>query len=394
MGVAATVPTTEPVDPTTMPRGGLRLVVQVLTLWTVSRIAVLTAILATAHLRNVDPGRRGSTVDWLVFRMAHWDSTLYGAVADRGYPPPGQTCCYQAFFPGFPWIMRNTAPAFGGNLFVAGFVVTQLAAAVAAVLLWRLTADVTKSERASLLAVLFLAVTPMSVFLTVVYSEAIFLALSLAAWLCGRHRRWVYAGVLAGLACTIRINGLFLVAALAVLYVTTDRDGRRWRPRPGVLTLASGPLFVLGWMSWLHHRTGVWNAWTVAQQQGWNRAAAWPWVGARDAIHNIAIARTLPLLVSRWVDCAAMVLIVVLPLVFIRMRLWPEATLLTLGALPLVFSTTFVSSPRYLLVWFPVYVLLAQRVDGRPRLALTAAAVSALAMLGVSVAWGAQWWIA
>jgi len=155
-------------------------------LWVGIRLLVTLLVVATAYGRGVDSDmRQTNATDWLTYRMAHWDSLLYGALAVRGYPAPGETCCYQAFFPGFPWLMRTLAPLTANNVFLAGFLVTQLAGLVSAALLWRLAVDLSGQRRDGLLAVLFMSVTPMSIFFTVVYTESLFLALSLGAWLCG-----------------------------------------------------------------------------------------------------------------------------------------------------------------------------------------------------------------
>jgi hypothetical protein len=96
-------------------------------LWVVSRLVVMAVVVGTARTLNIEPSLRQSNLGgWLVFRFAHWDSLLYGAVALRGYQLTGQQCCYQAFFPGFPGLMAALAPLSGNNVFVAGFVVAQV----------------------------------------------------------------------------------------------------------------------------------------------------------------------------------------------------------------------------------------------------------------------------
>jgi len=160
------------------------------------------------------------------------------------------------------------------------------------------------------------------------------------------------------------------------------------------VALGIGPAFVAWWVTWLHDRTGLWNAWTVAQKQGWGREAAWPWVGAREAVHRVQVADSWHLLLSRWADVIAIVLAVAIVVVCVKLRKWPEAALLLLSAVPLVFSTQFLSAPRYLLTWFPIYVLLAQSSRSRPRLWAGLTALTAPLMFLTTYAWGAQWWIA
>ena len=66
-------------------------------------------------------------------------------------------------------------------------------------------------------SVLYLAIFPMALFLQAVYSESLFLLLSLAAFSLAERGRFAGAGVVAGLAILTRVAGLALLPALAVL---------------------------------------------------------------------------------------------------------------------------------------------------------------------------------
>jgi hypothetical protein len=364
-------------------------------LWVVSRLVVMAVVVGTARTLNIEPSLRQSNLGgWLVFRFAHWDSLLYGAVALRGYQLTGQQCCYQAFFPGFPGLMAALAPLSGNNVFVAGFVVAQVAGLVSAVLIWRLAADGPGRQAAGRWAVLFLAAAPLSVFFTVVYTESLFLALVLGAWLMGLRRRWWFAGVLSALACAVRINGLFLVAGLGVMYLMQLREARRWQPKKDVMALAAGPAVVAVWMGYLHARTGSWRAWSAAEEKGWGRHPAWPSEGVQVSLHRIQKAWNVHWMLSGWADLLAAVLSVALVVVFLRLRRWPEATFLGLSAISIVCSTLYVSAPRYALTLFPAYLLAARASVDRPWLRRGLIAACVPLMVLTSCAYGARLWIA
>ena len=59
----------------------------------------------------------------------------------------------------------------------------------------------------------------MSFFFSAVYTESLFLALSAGCFYLARRERWVWAGVLGGLAAATRSIGVLLVVPLAVLYL-------------------------------------------------------------------------------------------------------------------------------------------------------------------------------
>jgi hypothetical protein len=215
----------------------------------------------------------------------------------------------------------------------------------------------------------------------------------LGAWWAGLHRRWWIAGILSALACAVRLNGLFVVAGLVVMYLVQMREDRRWRPRSDLLWLGAGPALIAGWTVYLHGRTGSWHAWGDAEKKGWGRTPAPPWVGVRLALARINDAKTEPSLVSHWADLLAAVLAIAMLVLFVRLRRWPEATFLGLSAVSIVCSTLYVSAPRYALVWFPGFLLAARLGQRRPWVGRGLVALCAPLMLLTSWAWGSELWI-
>ena len=259
----------------------------------ITRLVLLPLVVITAWSGGVGGrvrGRRADPGSWLMYRFSHWDSHLYAALAIRGYPQVDYPHSYFSFLPGFPLAAAHREPT-GVEVGWTGLAIVTVCGLVSAVLLWQLAYEMTGRSDAARWAVICYAVAPLTVFFSVVYTEAPFIALALGAWLCGRRRRWGWAGLLAGLACTLRITGPLLVVGLAVMYVQTEGRGpMKWRLRPSALTLMSGPLFVVGYFAWLRAGTGQWDAWTTAQREGFGRASAPPWVGLEDALHKLMTA--------------------------------------------------------------------------------------------------------
>jgi hypothetical protein len=327
-----------------------------LALWVGSRVALMLFVIVSAGLGGVRLLRWTEVPGQLLFS---WDSNFFLRIADHGYAPPGNPCCDQAFFPGYPLAMRAVAPLVGGNLVVAGIVVSMLSGVVAAAMLWRIGTDL-GGPRVGRLAVIYLAVAPYGIFLSAVYSESLFLALSLTAWWAGSRRRWWLSGLLAAAASGVRINGLFLAAALAVMYAVQLRAEGRWNPRPDALALLA-PVAVTGaYFVHLARLTGSWNAWQEAQARGWNRRPAWPWEGVylgwKEALRSASPSRV----VSHWSELVTVVAGLVLLGALLVLRRYPEATYILLSVAALICSTRITSASRYALLWFPACLLLAQ----------------------------------
>ncbi|GGB76543.1 hypothetical protein N798_02105 [Knoellia flava TL1] len=367
-------------------------------LFLVSRLAVAATLLvmaATARQGAVQHEWATGT-EWLD-RFAGWDSYHFVRIATLGYLPPGLECCDQAFFPGYPLLMAGVAPLVGGSVTAAGLLVSVLAGVTAAALLWRLVADDARGGPvAARRAVLLLTLAPCGFFLVAVYTEALFVALALGAWLLASRRHWWWAGTLAALAAGVRVNGLFLAAGLVVMYaVQWHRDGRP-RPRTDVLALGLPVVGVAAFMVHLHSLTGSWNAWQEAQDEGWERTTAMPWTGMAAAWQSLLDSPDAWLAASRAADIVAVLLGVAVCILLAAQRRWAELTYLALSLSVVLCSTLWVSAPRYALTWFPVYVALATLPDRTAYRRLYAVLLGLSAVLLVAATWAVatRHWVA
>ncbi|MDX6682487.1 MAG: hypothetical protein QOG94_2526, partial [Solirubrobacteraceae bacterium] len=166
----------------------------------------------------------GATGDVLAAPFARWDSVWYLAIADGGYGDGARA----AFFPLYPLVVR-VAGALLGSPLVAGALASTLLLGVALVLLHRLVA-LDHDRAVARNAVLVTALSPMSFFFSAVYSESLFLALSVGAVYAARRERWAWAGVLGALGAATRSAGVLLLVALLMLYLWDTGSPLR-RPR-------------------------------------------------------------------------------------------------------------------------------------------------------------------
>lgn len=396
-----------PIGPDTQPSSvpfRRRSVLQPLAVWLGSRVALIgltlagSALLGTPAVTQIH-GKGG----WVLERLVWWDSLHFLRIADRGYLPPGirHSCCDQAFFPGYPLTIRLLTPLIGRPEWAAPLI-SLLFGAVAAVLLWRVAIDRAASagdtdpRRAGLIAVSFLAVAPYGIFLSAAYSEALFLAFAIGAWWAGMRRRWWWAGLLLAGAAAVRINGALLAAALAVMYLVQLHEDRRRLPRPDILALAAPALVVGAFFGYLRYRTGSWTNWMDAEHLGWHRESAWPWQGIAISWDSLRAAGAPDLAVSRAADLLTVLAGLALVVVLLVLRRWPDATYLGLSVSVVAFSTVYVSSPRYALTWFPVFLLVTDlaRNPRRRWLAPTLIIICLPLEVAAALAFSAHLWVA
>ncbi|MCX6372572.1 MAG: mannosyltransferase family protein [Actinobacteria bacterium] len=160
---------------------------------------------------------------------AHWDGVWFIRVAADGYGAHGHS---QAFFPLYPLLVRVVAVATGHNYVVAGLVVSLACYAGAMAVLFKL-AHALLGPRVALWSVVFISVFPTALFFQAVYSESLFLLLTLLSFWWARRSSWALAGLAGLLAVLARSNGVVLLLPLAVMW---------WEQRRGSeLRLPGGP---------------------------------------------------------------------------------------------------------------------------------------------------------
>jgi len=167
--------------------------------------------------------------------VSNWDGKWYLLTVTYGYPQEIlHTQTTLGFFPLYPiamWIVGRPFHAAGLHLqtsyIVAGVIISLVAGAIATVLIFRL-AQRWWGEAASRRAILFFCLFPGSIVFSMLYTEGLLLTLLAAAMLAIDRRRWLRAGVLAGLATAVGPVAVAIIPAFAVVALREIRR-RGWR---------------------------------------------------------------------------------------------------------------------------------------------------------------------
>ena len=123
------------------------------------------------------------TLARLLEPWAHWDGVWFVRIAADGYAAHLHS---EAFFPLYPLLVR-AVEAGVGDYVVAGLLVSLACYAGAMVVLFRL-AGAELGERVALWSVVFVSLFPTALFFQAVYSESLFLLLTLLAFWWGEAR--------------------------------------------------------------------------------------------------------------------------------------------------------------------------------------------------------------
>jgi Mannosyltransferase (PIG-V) len=415
-------------------------------LWT-SRLLVwlagagVVATLGSGPVRHAfDPpgitGGFGWLGDALAAPAARWDAAWYLVIAHYGYRPEfgALTASRTAFFPLYPLGLRALSDV-GLAPVIAGVLLSLAAFTAGLYGLHRLTTleaarlRLTAGGEVARLVVLLTAFAPMAFFFSAVYSESLYMALSVGVFLCARRGHWAGTVMLAALASATRSTGIVLMLPIAMLYLYGPRDDRladrpqarglraRYRLRRDALWIVLAPVGLGLYMAHLalaggnalapFHAEAVWSRHFAAPFGGvWDGAKAafeglrqllsfqrghvyYPAAGGSpfiDAGHNLLLFAFLlaavPATIGAW-------------------RLLPPAYgvyVLAALALPLSYPVApqpLMSLPRFLLVLFPLTMWLAVYLSSRPPVLKWAVLVVSGLALAFFVGEFATWhWVA
>ncbi|MBI5029617.1 MAG: glycosyltransferase family 39 protein [Chloroflexi bacterium] len=148
----------------------------------------------------------------LLSAWQRFDTNWYLKIAQQGYAADDGSTVY---FPLYPALIRVASFLIGDSLLAALFV-SNLAAIGALALLYRLSRELFPSTDARRTIVYWL-LFPTAFFLLAAYTEALFLFLTLGAFVAARQSRWVVAALFGAFAAFTRLQGVLLIVPLAYM---------------------------------------------------------------------------------------------------------------------------------------------------------------------------------
>jgi Mannosyltransferase (PIG-V) len=346
---------------------------------------------------------------------SHWDGEHYVALAAGGYlQPPDHVS--PAFFPLYPLLMRSFAELFGGPLSLGaislwGVLISLGALPFALYFIYQIALQ-SFSENTAKRTVLILSFFPTTFFFNAAYTESLFLALSAASLWALRVRKDLLLGcALAAFATATRNVGIFLVVPLAYEWLRGGvgrEEGYGWWRGVACLVLAPSGLGVYAAYLWL--RSG--NPFLFYSAQGyWSRRPTDPstlvtdiFVEAYEGLRALFLPKsptdsTLVDLMGRLngitdaYNLLFLLFAVTLLLLGLRMLPFSLSAYSFLLVVPAIFfgkpDTPLMAFPRYVLVAFPLFIVLAVLLKNRRALAvwLALSGAASLVLCAEFVSW-------
>lgn len=355
-----------------------------------SRIALtMVGVLSVALLTGPETVLYPATGVGAIDLWTRWDGPFYVQIAASGYhtEPPLPNI---VFFPLYPALIRMVGALGGGGslaLWLAALAIS-LGSLVAAVGYLIGLARIELGERVARRAAIYLLVFPTTLFLSAVYPESLFLALSLASFYYARRGRWWLVGIIGLAASLARPYGALLVIPLAFEYLLQRKFDVRL-VRRDVLWIGLVPMglpIFLAYVAWMFQDPGAMGA----AQQIWGRGFVPPWDIVARLFEGTVVVHGMTLGISL-IDLAfaAFFTIVVLASWW---RLRPTYALhATLLLVTMLSSGAFTSVPRYGLAIFPTFLLLGLVADRGSRHEATLTVMAILASLAMALFASGRW---
>jgi len=355
-------------------------------------VGILSRLLTFATVGIIGLATRGpdETIrDAILAPFGAWDGIWYQRIADYGYDPTVAHGNGVAFSPLYPWLIRLVHTYLDVSYLVAGVLISTVCFLVAIVLLHRLV-ERRSGPRVARTVVWLTAFFPTAFLFSSVYTESLYLLLTVLTFTLLEARRYLGATAAGVLVVLARPTGIMLVPALALRIWKDCGRVLSWRFGLRVLPLAALPIVYAAFGTYLYLRTGDPFATQSAQTAGWGRGANLLLVLAMPVavLNGIYVAASDPSRIGFIADTGfAMLWALLLIEGIVRRRLPGEYLIYGSLAVALpVFAGTYLAVPRYGMGIFVVMWLAAMHVAPRLKLRRTLRVVMPVALVGTAVA--------
>lgn len=289
----------------------------------------------------------------VTFLLTPYDGQWYLNIADNGYNPHALTSEPRniVFYPLYPALIALLGK-FLGSMEWAGILISNLAQLGWMILLYLLVKR-EYSEQVAVISLLTLLLFPTSIVFSAVYTESLFLLLSIGSLFAARRGKWFLSGLVGFLAALTKIQGVILFPVLAVEWWLQRREEV---PPSGwsLFGISLIPLGIFTYFGYLYGLTGSFFASLEAQKNfgmgrvtGFHPEHLWDQMTHLTSWHSFA---------NSPIDAAMLVVFVLLLICSykkIRFSYWMYSLLAILMPLS---TWTLMSTTRYMMIVFPLFI--------------------------------------
>ncbi len=344
---------------------------KIVIIFIISKVIILSGGFAGSFLPDVT--HRIHVVDnEFLNGWAQYDASGYLDVAENGYNAQfHNNSGNYSLYPFLPLLIKIFS--FVGYA-TAAFLIVNIASFLAVIALYLLVKGELKSEKLAYKTLFYFLLFPTIYFMTAMYTEAIFVFLAVTMFLCARHEKWLYAGLLGFCLSLTRIHGIIIFIPMLYMYLSSRRHCV-WTPsaskhngvysllkiqniNKSILYLFLTPLGFVSFMLYQFIVTG--NA--LIQFMHFSQYAkqiSYPWTSVIGAISAIIHPNSLSMLAYNFVNLSVFVLLTIATIYAFK-YLKPEYGIyIVVNLLIVLVSSNLNGIGRYVLLMFPVFIVMA-----------------------------------
>jgi Gpi18-like mannosyltransferase len=294
---------------------------------------------------------------------ANFDGVYYLLIAAKGYTVNA------GFFPLFPLSIHMLTSIFGTNMqglpfepiqYFTALILASFYFLLSLIVLYKLV-RLDYKDNIAIFTIVFTLIFPTSFFYVSIYSESLFLLLSVSSFYFARTNRWFLASLCGGLLTATRLVEIAIIPALVIEFVKQKEN----MLKPKGLLLLLMPLGILGYMLFNFLKWG--DAFYFIQAQGAfhnERSVDYIVFIPQTIFRYIKILTTLPPGIFEWwialLEISTFIFVSIMFFVAWKKKIRISYILFALICFLIPASTgTFTGLPRYALVLFPIFITLA-----------------------------------
>lgn len=279
--------------------------------------------------------------------FSNWDGGHFIGIAKFGYSEKFQ----YAFFPLYPLFIRVISQI-THNYLVSAILINIVSAYFGMHVLYKLI-SIEFDKKIAQKTILFILFFPTSFYFITAYSEGLFFLLTVSAFYFFRRKRLFLATLFASMSGATRLAGLACVFALLIeVGLTQGFNRKNW-----FLLLSFFGFIAYCWF--LFNKEGD-PFYFLVSETHWQRIVSIPVLGLWETLTNLAKPGFITTHFNSFLDLLFTVLGLGLTIRSFRFFL-PSYVFYSLFSIFLpLFTPSLLSMPRFLLVIFPLFILIAQ----------------------------------
>jgi Gpi18-like mannosyltransferase len=252
------------------------------------------------------------------------------------------------YFPLYPLMINLVASALKINYILAGFLISNICLFISVVFFYKLLKIDFETET-SKKAILFMLVFPTSFFFTMIYTESLFLLLSVLVFYFAIKKRWFLVGILGFLAATTRVTGILLLFPVLWEYFHAEK-----KVKPNIIYLSLIPFGLISFFTYHWYKYGSFFILFEAQKN-WGRQ----FFNINNFLPNYSVLPPLaPEMINFYIEVFFVFLAIIACFFAFKFKIRKSYFIyLLLGTIVPILTGSLESMPRYILVLFPMYIV-------------------------------------